>query len=106
MPPLCSTYHRPVTDQLRLWWALSAVFQKLGPAWFRTLLADLVVLLVPNQNLRRMREIVHILDRTTRDIFREKSARGKSAKDFRADAPHDNGIKDLMSILRKLVATH
>ena len=51
---------------------------------------------MPDKNLSDMREIVHIMDQTTRKIFEEKFA-----KDAQPETKAlEGGAKDLMSILR------
>lgn len=69
---------------------LAVHFQKLGPRQFRRSLADLVVRIIPDDNLKRLRDIIDVMDSASKEILRLKSG-----------APLEGAAegKDVMSIL-------
>lgn len=68
---------------------------KLGPKWLRRWLLERV----PNKRVRRLKEIVDIMDENTRKVFFDKKA-ALEAGDEAVKEQVANG-KDIMSILCK-----
>lgn len=84
-----------VLFQLSLYRMWLPYLKKLGPKWFRRWLVDMI----PNEQVKRLKEIVDILDVNTRRIFFGKMA-ALEAGDAAVKEQVSNG-KDIMSILCK-----
>ena len=79
---------------------LAGYLERLGSAIFRRRLADLAVALLPDKNLKHLRDIIDTLDSSSRMIFQKKKV------DIQT---HDETVlqqvgegKDIMSVLRML----
>ena len=87
--------YRSVSFELNVpWRMLAAYLERLGPPKFRRWLADLVIILIPDKNLGRLKTIINTMDDTANIILRQKKEEEKEG------IQHNVGEgKDVMSIL-------
>lgn len=71
---------------------ISGYLEKLGPPEFRRKLADLAVVLIPDKNLGRVRDISQTLYKTSSEILKKKR------EDFEKGSEGDNMISAIRMV--------
>ena len=93
-PPECSRFTRPLATSLETVRQLIPFAEKLGQAWLRRIL---FLDMSPNKALRQVRDIVDVMDETSKEIFKNK--KNALARGDEAVVSQIGQGKDILSIL-------